>query len=182
MAPSASSGKRFPARTYVFFGVLALVLLGFLWDGSPLGSLVLRKAVAAKFSTVRRVSPDELVAWSRDPNRPPPLLVDFRPPEQFRMSHIEGAVNVDPAAPDLASLRRVTPETPLVVYDGPGLLGAAMVSGLSEAGFTRVSHLEGGLFRWVNEGHPVVDDAGPATAVHPINFWWGRLLKSAHHP
>lgn len=184
MASAASSGKgrRFPIRTYVFFGVLAALLGGFLWDGSPLAGLILRKAVATKFATVRRVSPAELVAWTKDPNRPPPLLVDFRPPAQFARSHIDGAVNVDPAAPDITGLRSVTRQTPMVVYDGPGLIGAALVSALEAEGFERVSNLEGGLFRWANEGYPLVDESGPTTIVHPIDFWWGRLLKGAHRP
>jgi rhodanese-related sulfurtransferase len=180
---STSTGKRrFPTRTYVFFGLLIALIAGLAWDGSPLGSYLLRKAVAAKFSTVRRVSPAELLAWSRDPNRPPPLLVDFRPPEQWAMSRIDGAVHVDPANPDLSRLRGVSRETPIVVYDGPGVMSAAVVTALAQESFTRVSSLEGGLFRWANEGRPLVDDGGSTEKVHPISFWWGRLLKAKHRP
>ena len=98
------------------------------------------------------------------------------------ISHIDGAVHLDPSAPDLAPLVHVTRDQPIVVYDGPGPQGAAMVVGLSQAGFTRLSNLDGGLFRWVNEGHPVVNDSGPASTVHPVSWAWGRLLKSRFHP
>lgn len=178
-APKAPK-KQFNKRTIIALVVVLALIIGLAWDGSPLGSLVLRKAVALKFRDVRQVSPDELVAWMKDPNRPPPLMIDARPSEQFVVSHIDGAVNIDPAAPDLAPLRNVSRETPVVVYDGPGVIGAAMVVALQNAEFTRVSNLDGGLFRWANEAYPVVTGSGPAVLVHPINTWWGRLLKGRY--
>ncbi len=178
----AKPRKRFTKRTIVFLTVLLALLAGLAWDGSPLGGLILRQAVALKFRDVRRVTPSELVAWMKDVNRPPPLLIDARAPDQFALSHIDGAVNIDPAQPDLAQLEHVRRDLPLVVYDGPGAVGAAMVRGLVAAGFSRVSNLDGGLFRWVNQDHPIVNDKGPATKVTPLNWGWGRLLKSRYHP
>jgi len=172
--------KRMKKRTILLLLLLAGTVGGLLWDGAPLAGLALRKAVATKFATVRQVSPEEVVAWTRDPNRPPPLFIDARPAAQFSVSHLDGAVPIDPAAPDLASLVNVPRDTPLVVYDGPGLLGSAMAEALVGAGFTRVSNLEGGLFRWVNEGNPVVDGQGAATRVHPVSWAWGRLLKARY--
>lgn len=182
MSPAAKPTRRFTGRTYVFFGVLAAILAGFLWDGSPLGGLLLRQAVHAKFSDTRHVTPGELEQWMGDPNRPPPLLIDIRVDEQFVMSHIDGAVQLDPADPDISQFRVVTRETPIVVYDGPGVVSAGVAPALIAEGFVRVSSLDGGLFRWVNEGHPVVDASGPVTIVHPINWKWGRLLKGRHRP
>ena len=180
MSAASSQRRRFTPRTIVFLTLLVAFLGGLLWDGSPLAGFVLRQAVGLKFRDVRQVSPSELVAWMQDPNRPPPLLVDARPPDRVAVSHIEGAVAIDPASPDLTALARVSQETPIVVYDGPGVVGAAMAKGLSDAGFTRVSNLEGGLFRWVNEGHPLVNDKGPATRVLAAGWAWSRLLKSRH--
>jgi hypothetical protein len=74
-----STGKRFTKRTIVFLVLAALVLIGLFWDGSPLGSFLLRQAVKAKFSSVRSVSPAELVAWKGDPNRPPALWLTRGP-------------------------------------------------------------------------------------------------------
>jgi len=182
MSAASKSKRRFTGRTYLFVGVVVALLAGFLWDGSPLGGLLLRQAVRAKFSGTRQVSPEELVRWLADPNRPPPLLVDARPDEQFGLSHIEGAVQLDPTDPDISQLRVVSRETPIVIYDGPGVLGAGFAPALMAEGFSRVSNLEGGLFRWVNQGYPVVDAAGPATKVHPINWKWGRLLRGRYHP
>jgi len=162
--------------------LLIALIAGLAWDGCPLGGLILREAVALKFRDVRRVSPGELVTWMRDPNRPPPLLVDARPADQYQVSHIDGAVNIDPSQPDISGLVHVRRDNPVVVYDGPGVVGAAMVKALADTGFTRVSNLDGGLFRWVNEGHPVVDDSGAATRVLPASWSWGRLLKARYRP
>ena len=179
---AAAPKKRFTKRSILAFALVLALVAGLAWDGSPLGSLILRKAVALKFRDVRQVSPEELVAWMKDPNRPPPLLIDARPSEQFVVSHIDGAVNIDPAAPDMTPLARVSRDQPVVVYDGPGVMGAATVVGLQGAGFTRVSNLDGGLFLWANEGNPIVTGNGPVSKVHPINGWWGRLLKGRYRP
>ncbi len=182
MSSASKSKRRFTGRTYLFFGAVVALLGGLLWDGSPLGGLLLRQAVRAKFTDARHVSPAELVRWLADPNRPPPLLVDARPDEQFSLSHIDGAVQLDPTEPDISPLRVVSRETPIVIYDGPGVLGAGIAPALMAEGFTRVSNLDGGLFRWANEGYPLVNAEGPATKVHPINWKWGRLLKGRYHP
>lgn len=176
----AKPRKRFTKRTIVVLAFFLAIIVGFAWDGCPLGGLILRQAVALKFRDVRRVTPAELVSWMKDVNRPPPLLIDARPPDQFAVSHVDGALNIDPAQPDLAKLEHVRRDLPIVVYDGPGAVGAAMVTGLASAGFSRLSNLDGGLFRWVNQDYPVVNDQGPATKVASINWKWGWLLKSRH--
>jgi rhodanese-related sulfurtransferase len=172
--------RRFTARTIVLATVLVALLAGLVWDGSPLASLVLRQAIAIKFGDMRHVTPSDLAAWMSDPNRPPPLLVDARPPAQFAVSHIANAVAIDPAQPDLAPIARVPKDHPLVIYDGPGVVAAAMGEALIQSGYTRVSLLDGGLFRWANEGHPLEGADGAAGKVHPVSWAWGRLLKRRH--
>src|SRR4029450_9489279 len=102
--------------------------------------------VKAKFSSVRSVTPAELVAWKGDPNRPPALLVDVRPEAEFTLSHIAGAVRIDPAAPDLSVIANVPKNNPVVVYDAAGTIGAAMAQALQGAGYTRCSCWEGVVF------------------------------------
>jgi len=182
MAQSKVPRKRLTKRTIVFLLLVAGLVGGLAWDGSPLGSLVLRQALRLKFREVRQVTPAELVAWTQDPQRPPPLLLDARPDSSFVRSHIQGAVRLDPVHPDLSVLVHVPRDQPLVVYDAAGVGGTAMVIGLVGAGFSRVSNLEGGIFRWVNEGHPIVSDTGRAETVDPISWSWGRLLKARFRP
>lgn len=182
MAQPKAPRKQLTKRTIAALALLAAVLIGLLWDGSPLGSFVLRQALRLKFREVRQVTPAELVGWTRDPHRPPPLLIDARPDSSFRLSRLDGAVRIDPAHPDLAPLVHVPRDQPLVVYDAAGVGGTAMVIGLTEAGFTRVSNLDGGIFRWANERYPLVGDSGAASKVDPVSWWWGRLLKGRYRP
>lgn len=170
--------RRFTKGTILTLAVFAGLVGGFAWDGAPLAGFVLRQAVRLKFREVRYVSPRALVAWMADPKRPPPLLVDARPAEQYAISRIAGSVHIDPAHPDLAPLAHVPRDQPIVAYDAAGIGGTAMVLGLTEAGFSRVSSLEGGLFRWANQGFVIVNDDGPANRVHPVSWAWGRLLKA----
>ena len=45
-----------------------------------------------------------------------------------------------------------------------------------------ISNLEGSLFKWANEGRPIVTSGNvPTTYVHPYNSFWGRLLNSDLH-
>ena len=192
MAQPKPPRKRLKKRTIIFLLALLALVGGLVWDGSPLGGLVLRQAIHLKFRGVRQVTPEELVGWMRDRyywadvlselRQVPPLLVDARPEDQFTMSHIQGAVRLDPVKPDLEVFTHVSRDQPLVVYDAAGVMGTAMVQGLNQAGFSRVSNLDGGIFRWANEAHPIVSDSGAATKVYPVNWWWGRLLKARHRP
>lgn len=161
--------------------VVAFLLGGLFWDGSPLGGLLVREAVHFKFKDVREVSPSALVAWMRDPTRPPPLIVDARPEADYALSHIAAAVRLDPVTPDLAVLAHVPRDQPVVAYDATGVGGAAMAVALGQAGFTRVSSLEGGLFRWANEGYPLSADSGQPTKVAGVSWGWDRLLKGRFH-
>jgi len=109
---------------------------------------------------------------------PRPLVIDGRPAEQFAGGHIPGAVHLDlwgvslidtSEAPlrafmwmigHLFSLRGVTPERPVVVYEhDSGLRAARAFWFLEYLGHPKVSVLDGGFAAWVRGGHPVTTDA-----------------------
>ena len=56
----------------------------------------------------------------------------------------------------------------------PALLRAAK---LQRRGYTNVHNLEGSIFEWANSGRALSRADGPATAVHPYDAEWGRLLE-----
>ncbi len=180
--PRTVSESRTRKRRILFLVLLAGLLGGLFWDGSPLGTLALHQALVMKFPLVRQVTPTELVSWMQDPKRPPPLLVDVRVQAEFQHSHLQGAVHLDPTAADLSPLQRIPYEQPIVVYDAAGAGGTAMVVALSRAGYRRLSNLDGGVFRWVNQGHPVVTEQGEAHTVAAASWFWGRLLKARYRP
>ena len=135
-------------------------------------------AVAARYPDVRAVTTGALAAELG--RRPAPLLLDAREPAEYAVSHLPGARRVDPdaSAGDLAAaLDTVARDRPVVVYCSVGLRSAGVAERLGRAGFSDVRNLEGSVFRWANEGRPLVGGAGGAAGlVHPYNATWGRLL------
>lgn len=108
-----------------------------------------------------------------------PLLLDARPPEEFALGHLAGAR----CAADLdRALAGVAPDDEIVVYCSVGMRSSALAQALTERGFTHVANLEGGIFRWVNEGGATWAsgaEGGSDTrvdAVHPYDERWGTLL------
>ena len=98
-------------------------------------------------------------------------VIDVRPPEEYAMGHLPGAINV-PLSELEAQLHRLDADREVVAYcRGPHcLLAFDAVALLREHGFT-ASRLEGGFpngvskaCRWPNEGGVAV---GPGMAVLP---------------
>lgn len=138
------------------------------------------REVRARYPDVRGLSTEAFAAWLGDASRPPPLLLDARTPAEVAVSHLAGARHVDPdASADAlgAALADVDRQRPVVVYCSVGWRSAAVAERLQAAGFRDVQNLEGSIFRWANEGRPVIREGRPVREVHPYDAVWGRLLK-----
>lgn len=109
---------------------------------------------------------------------PKPLVIDCRASELFAAGHLPGAVHIDlwgvslidtTDAPlrafmwmigHLFSLRGVTPERPVVVYDtNSGIRAARVFWFLEYLGHPDVRVLDGGSTAWTTAGLPVTTDA-----------------------
>jgi thiosulfate/3-mercaptopyruvate sulfurtransferase len=120
-------------------------------------------------------TPDALAAGLAGPA--PPLVLDVRPAEDFARGHIRGAIHLDlwgvslidtSEAPlrafmwmvgHLFSLRGVTPDRPVVVYETDSGIRAARVFWLLEyLGHPAARVLDGGLAAWTRAGHAVTTD------------------------
>ena len=133
--------------------------------------------VRARFPDVLHLSPTSLEEWLRDAARTPPQLVDARSEEEFGVSHLTGAVRIDPEATASAALDRLDPDRPVVVSCSAGYRGATLACRLQEAGRHDVWNLEGGIFAWANSGLPLDRNGMPAQRVHPYLRIFSRLLK-----
>ena len=136
----------------------------------------MKEEVRETYPGVRHVSADSLAAWLASPATPP-LLLDVRTEAEFAVSHLPHARRIDPDAPDLSFLQDLPPDTPIVAYCAVGYRASAMAERLGEAGFTNVFNLEGAIFEWANEGHPVYYDDRAVQYVHPFNAVWGLFLN-----
>jgi len=137
----------------------------------------LAAALAADYPTITHIAPPKLQAKMMDPHRL--CLLDARTPEEFAVSHLPGALRVDPEArPDdvVAALGTGTKDADVVVYCSVGVrstrLAARAAPALHAAGVCTVANLAGGIFAWAASGAPL----NAARHVHPYDAVWGRLL------
>ncbi|MFC6223054.1 rhodanese-like domain-containing protein [Hymenobacter artigasi] len=107
----------------------------------------------------------------------PPLLLDVRTPIEYQVSHLRGARFVPFDSVATVQLAGIDRRQPVVVYCSVGVRSERLGERLHALGFRDVRNLYGGLFEWVNEGHPVVDSAGPTNNVHPYSTFWSPWLK-----
>lgn len=101
------------------------------------------------------------------------LFLDSREPKEFEVSHIKGALSVGYDHLDFSALKDTPKDQPIVVYCSVGYRSEKVGEELMEAGFTNVKNLYGGLFEWMNQDLPVVDENGPTKKVHVFSKAWG---------
>ena len=158
-------------------GLLALAACGRSADETPASPGLLYRQL---LRTIYRHTVPTVPAASlaRELGQPaPPLLLDVRTPAEFRVSHLAGARFVDFDSVATAQFADLPRNRPVVVYCSVGLRSERLGERLHALGFQHVRNLYGGLFEWVNEGHPVVDSAGPTINVHPYSPVWSPWLK-----
>ncbi len=101
---------------------------------------------------VPTISPDDLKERRR--SGPAPLVLDVRTPEEFRLGHIPGAVNIPHT--ELASrIGEVQRSYAGVLYCMLGPRARLGEKTLLDAGVENVLHLDGGLHAWQQAGFPV---------------------------
>lgn len=92
---------------------------------------------------IRAVNPEECAARISSGVQ----VLDVREPWEWEICRLPGA-RLIPMGELAARLGTLDPAREVVVYCHHGARSAAAVEHLSTAGFTRVSHLEGGIDRW----------------------------------
>jgi len=130
---------------------------------------------------VPTITTDRLATRLADSTQDRPVLLDTRSPEEYAVSHLPGARRVNPDTTSFPALDALPRDTAIVAYCSVGYRSARVVARLREQGFTNVVNLQGSIFRWANEGRPVVRGDSTVRAVHPYNDTWGTLLDADLH-
>jgi rhodanese-related sulfurtransferase len=176
-----SRGSRWLRIALFLFVIPLLIGAGVaFFAGRPIAFDAIRRMTDYKFPDGRWVDGPELVRWRADPGRAPPVVLDARTEDEYAVSHLEGAVRIDPYKPSLRPLRGFSKDTAIVVYSSAGYRGARVADFLARQGYSRVQNLEGGQFLWANEGRPMFRQDRPTADVHPYNPTWGLLLESQY--
>ena len=138
--------------------------------------------VRSEFPGVDHVSAEELRrSLSLESNRKTPILLDVRTAEEYEVSHLPGAIRVDPESDLPDFLKTLDHEAPVVAYCSVGYRSSRLVERLEREGFQNAKNLEGSIFEWANKGYPVERDGTPVEEVHPYDAEWGRLLDPSLH-
>ena len=138
------------------------------------------KTIRTKFPTVAHISTDTLQSWlDKSPQREPLLLFDVREPEEYAVSHLQGAQPVPSKDEALKALQGAPSDQRIVLYCSVGYRSSELAQFLMKRGYTEIYNLEGSIFAWANEGRPVYQGKERVQVVHPYDKTWGRLLKES---
>ncbi len=137
----------------------------------------LKARIRSRYPEVPQLSVPALQAWQRDAQRPRPLLIDTRTPQEFADGHLEGAVNAETESAALLHLNPRAPGVAAVLYCSVGYRSSALARALLAHGKVEIYNLEGSIFEWANAGLPVVSSTGVTGKVHPYSRSWGALLR-----
>lgn len=138
--------------------------------------------IRKKFPDVKQLQTAELQSWLSGPKNESIFLIDARANEEFQVSHISGARNIPYNSKEpLRQLTNIKSDNPIVVYCSVGYRSSILAKKLQTLGFKEVHNLEGSIFKWANEGRPLVQGQAIVHKVHPYNTRWGSLLEKEYY-
>ncbi|GJM13582.1 MAG: sulfurtransferase [Pseudohongiella sp.] len=139
--------------------------------------------IEREFPAVRAVSTEQLLSRYESAGAELPLIVDVREADEFQVSHLDGALNLDNAEAIAAviSQRGLGKDAEIIVYCSVGYRSASVAAALQDQGFTEVLNLQHSLFEWADKGFPMTNDNGDTDKVHPFNETWGALVDDSLH-
>jgi rhodanese-related sulfurtransferase len=140
----------------------------------------LKAQIRDEFPGVEHISIVEFDQRLQD-SETPILIVDVRKPEEFAVSHLPQAVNLEDADAILALAQQQEIEE-IVLYCSVGYRSAKMAQTLEQEGWNGVVNLEGSIFEWANSGRSVFLGDQEVSQVHPFDPFWGQLLDRQYHP
>ena len=141
----------------------------------------IHKKIEAKYASVEHIDGDDYAKL--DPSQI--VVFDVRERSEFDVSHLDGAVQVDPGISADAFAEQYKEQLngkTVVFYCSVGRRSSKLadrVDGvLAQNGASASYNLIGGLFQWRNEERSLMSQAGGTTdAIHPYNAFWGRLIE-----
>jgi rhodanese-related sulfurtransferase len=97
---------------------------------------------------IREIAPHQLARM-----KPHPLIIDIREEREYRLGHIEGAVQVSRNTLESRVLE-IAPEldTPIVIYCAVGNACVSVAEALRRLGYQKIFSLKGGLQSWLEAG------------------------------
>ena len=193
MWPNSFCKRRFCFKDYIMMRVIYIGLIALVFimtaslalaedktSPSPLNKI--HQKIMTDYPKLSHISRVELEAHLTSGDV---LVLDTRPEKEYKVSHIPGALQLDPKIGSELFLRKfghALKDKRVVVYCSVGrrssILGSRLQNTALSAGAISVQNMEGGLFGWHNDNRPLVNASGTTTGIHPYNIFWGRLIKN----
>lgn len=111
------------------------------------------------------------------------LVVDARETDEYAVSHVPGALRLDPVVGPPQALEILGSDVAgrdVLVYCSVGIRSARLLSKLHvplrASGARNCINLTGGIFRWYHEGHPLHLGEQGKRRVHGYDEFWSRFL------
>ena len=149
--------------------------------GDDSGLAAVHDGIESQFAEVSHIGGDDLSVLSEEGI----VLFDVREVPEFNVSHLKGAIRVDPgmSAQDfIEKFSDISKGKITVFYCSVGLRSSSLADrvqgALISSGAKAAYNLEGGIFKWHNERQPLYTSiAKPTEYVHPYNPIWGRMVN-----
>ena len=151
--------------------IFAAAIAFWLWLPSY-GLNTAKRFLRWKFDDIHHITTGELATQIKGGN--PPAILDIRRPEEYETSHLPNARHLLPESTDAqiqGILGDIPAKRPIVVYCSVGYRSSTMAHRLKALGRVNVSNLEGSIFAWAVDGHPLES----RDKIHPYN-WFGRRM------
>lgn len=105
------------------------------------------------------------------------VFLDARESKEYKISHIQNALEIGYDHFDIQSVKHLTSNTPIIVYCSVGYRSEKIAEKLIQAGYSKVFNLYGGIFEWVNQDNAVYNEKGPTNEIHGYNSTWGIWVR-----
>ncbi|WP_445386538.1 rhodanese-like domain-containing protein [Robiginitalea sp. IMCC44478] len=137
---------------------------------------------AAYEATLKRLLSDRVptIGVSEAVKQDNTIFLDARKKEEYEVSHIPGAIWVGFSKFDFENIPEGLKGKDLVVYCSVGYRSQKITQKLRRAGYTGARNLYGGIFEWINQGHPVVDQQGATQNIHGYSKKWAIWLRNGN--
>lgn len=174
-------------KKVIFFGLCGLVfaLVAIYLITILRSNISLKKTHANIEKTYQNVQHID-AQFLKKTNKNKVLIFDVRQPEEFKVSHIKEAIQINPDI-ELDSFKKkfsgLVSGKIVIFYCSVGVRSSALASRLEstlqEASVSAYYNLKGGVFQWHNDSRPLIKDNGISTEnIHPYSDHWGQLIKN----
>ncbi|NKB32268.1 MAG: sulfurtransferase [Pseudomonadales bacterium] len=156
----------------VIFASFFFRLFGVDWES-------IDQRIAEEFPEVESVSTQQLHSQYQAEFQSLPIIIDVRAAEEFAVSHLNQALNIETGAGVAAQFSDKS--APIIVYCSVGYRSAGVAAELESLGYSNVKNLQHSIFEWANRDLPMENAAGDTDLVHPFNRIWGTLVEPDLH-